>query len=301
VTEYRASFDAEVDFINGGSLHVKGFRIDVPSDRVTSEEIAALFVQSLGLLMAGAVRLSKLMIVAEPHRGTRDTTPPRTGSDTRLVELSHVVRDGMVTFPGLPTPAMTPFRTHEQSREHYAPGTEFAIDSITMVGNTGTYVDSPYHRYESGDDLSALPLERLANLPAVVVRVIDAAQRGVTRMTLAALGDLRGAAVLLHTGDSERFGTPAYLTDATFLTRSGADFLVDVGVALVGIDSVNIDSMDDPTRPAHTALLAAGIPIVEHLTGLEQVPPRGARFTATPPRVAGFGTFPVRAFAEVPR
>jgi kynurenine formamidase len=301
VTEYRASFDAEVDFINGGSLHVKGFRIDVPSDRVTSEEIAALFVQSLGLLMAGAVRLSKLMIVAEPHRGTRDTTPARSGANTRLVELSHVVRDGMVTFPGLPAPAVTAFRTHEQSREHYAPGTEFAIDSITMVGNTGTYVDSPYHRYETGDDLAALPLERLANLPAVVVRVIGADQRGVSRMTLAALGDLRGAAVLIHTGDAERFGTPEYATEAAFLTRSAAEHLVEAGVALVGIDSVNIDSMDDPARPAHTVLLAAGVPIVEHLTGLDQLPPRGARFTATPPRVAHFGSFPVRAFAEIPR
>jgi kynurenine formamidase len=218
----------------------------------------------------------------------------------RFVELSHVVRAGMITYPGLPAPTITPHLTREASRERYAPGTEFAMDLITMIGNTGTYLDAPWHRFADGADLSGLPLERLADLPAVVVRIAGTRARAVDANLLTELGDVRGAAVLLHTGDSARFGTPEYALDAAYLTRDGAQWLVDQGAALVGIDAINIDDAGDPARPAHTLLLQAGVPVVEHLTGLEQLPPRGSRFTAAPPRVAEFGTFPVRAFATVP-
>jgi kynurenine formamidase len=206
---------------------------------------------------------------------------------------------GLITCPGLPGPAITPYLTREASRDHYAPGTEFAIDQLTLVGNTGTYLDAPYHRYPDGADLSSIPLARTADLPAVVVRVTGAGQYGVGVGALAAL-DVRGAAVLLHTGDDARFGSPAYADERHFLTRAGAEWLAAHGAALVGIDALNIDDTEDGTRPAHTLLLAAGIPVVEHLTGLGQLPPSGAWFTAVPLRVEGLGTIPVRAFARLP-
>jgi kynurenine formamidase len=217
----------------------------------------------------------------------------------RLVELSHVIRNGMITYPGLPGPQINPYLTREASREHYAPGTEFAIDQLTLVGNTATYLDAPYHRFADGADLSAVALARTVDVPAVLVRVTGATQRSIDVGALAAL-DVRGKAVLLHTGDDDRFGTPAYASEPHFLTRSGAAWLADHGAALVGIDAINIDDTADGERPAHTLLLRAGIPIVEHLTGLDQLPPTGARFTAVPLRIEGFGTIPVRACARVP-
>lgn len=298
MTDFRAQFDATVEFTNGGSLTVTEFRIDVPSQHADEEVIARLFVESLGLLLTGAVRLSNLTIFPEPHRGTRGTTVA-AGTGKRLVELSHPVCAGMVTYPGLPAPTITPYLTREASRERYAPGTEFAMDVIAMVGNTGTYLDAPYHRFDGGDPLSAVPLEKLVDLPAVLVRIAGTPQRAVDALSLAALGDLSGAAVLIHSGDDTRFGTPQYAADAAYLTRDGAEYLVAAGAALVGIDAVNIDSTTDGTRPAHTVLLAAGIPVVEHLTGLGQLPPRGALFTAAPPRVEDFGTFTVRAYGKI--
>jgi arylformamidase len=218
----------------------------------------------------------------------------------RWVELSHVISAGMVTYLGLPAPEITPHLTREASREVYAPGTEFAIDSVRMVGNTGTYLDSPFHRYPDGDDLAGLPLDRLADLPAVVVRAVGTGRSGVDVETLEG-HDVTGRAVLLHTGGDAGWGTPDYAVDAPYLTGDGAAWLVERGAVLVGIDAVNIDAMTPHgERPAHTRLLAAGIPVVEHLTGLGQLPVTGARFTAAPPRFAGFGTFPVRAYAALP-
>lgn len=168
-----------------------------------------------------------------------------------------------------------------------------------MVGNTGTYLDAPYHRYPDGADLSGIPLTRTADVPAVVVRVTGAHQPGIDTGALAAF-DVTGQAVLLHTGDDARFGTPAYTEGRHFLTRAGAAWLADHGAALVGIDALNIDDTADGTRPAHTLLLAAGIPVIEHLTGLEQLPPTGAWFTAVPLRIEQAGTIPVRAYARLP-
>ncbi|MGC4939789.1 cyclase family protein [Kribbella sp. DT2] len=214
------------------------------------------------------------------------------------VELNHVIHEGMVTLPNLPRPELGLHLTREASRELYAPGTEFEIGSISMVANTGTYLDSPYHRYPDGHDLTGFPLDRLVDLPAVLVRV-DGDRFGVDAAVLAPY-DVAGKAVLLHTGDDARFGTPQYVEDAHFLTRDGAEHLIGAGAVLVGIDAANIDDMTDGTRPSHTLLLAAGLPIVEHLTGLEQLPPTGAIFTAAPPRIAGLATSTVRAFAKLP-
>ena len=305
MAEYRASFDAAIRFSNGGDLTARGFRVDVPSLEVSEAEIAALFVASLGLLMTDTVVLSNVEVFAEPHKGTRGGPSDRSiglpspGAGGRLVELSHVIRAGLITVPGLPGPTITPYLTREASRERYGPGTEFAIDTLTLVGNTATYLDAPYHRYPDGADLSAIPLAQTADLPATVVRVAGSGQHAIDVGAVAGL-DVRGTAVLLHTGDDTRFGTPAYAEGRHFLTRAAAAWLAANGAALVGIDALNIDDTDDGSRPAHTLLLAAGIPVVEHLTGLDQLPPTRARFTAVPLRIEGFGTIPVRAFARLP-
>jgi arylformamidase len=264
-------------------------------------------VASLSLLMTERVELSGVRVFAEPHKGTRggpsDVTSLPAARQTRWVELSHVISAGMITYPGLPGPEITPHLTRADSRAVYAQGTEFAIDRLSMVGNTGTYLDSPFHRYGDGADLAGMPLERLADLPAVVVRTVGSGVRAVDVGALAAL-DVAGRAVLLHTGGDRHWAAPEYAIDAPYLTGAGAQWLVDHGAALVGIDAVNIDDVSPSAggeRPAHSLLLAAGIPIVEHLTGLAELPPTGARFTAAPPRVAAFGTFPVRAYASVPR
>ena len=301
MTEHRAHFDATVAFVNGGGLTAEGFRLDVPSADVSEEELARLFVNHLGLALVGSVELRDVRIVEEQHRGSRGVEPAPATADgaRRVVDLSHRIREGMVTYPGLPAPVITPHLTREESRSRYAPGTEFAMDTITMIGNTGTYLDSPYHRYADGGDLASLDLATLVGLPAEVFHLTDAAERGIPASAFYDR-ELAGTAVLLHTGWDSRFGTPAYATGAPFLTEDGARHLVDAGVALVGIDSLNIDDTESGgARPAHSLLLAAGIHVVEHLTALGELPARGARFTAAPPAVEGFGTFPVRAYAEV--
>lgn len=219
-----------------------------------------------------------------------------------MIDLSHTIEAGLVTYPGLPAPTITPHLTREDSRSKYAPGTEFAMDIITMIGNTGTYLDAPYHRYDDGGDLASLDLSSLVGLRAEVFHLRgawSAEHRGIDADALVDR-DLSGAAVLLDTGWDEHFGTPEYGRGAPFLTEGGARHLAAAGVGLVGIDSLNIDDTESGgERPAHSILLAAGIHVVEHLTHLDAVPSQGARFTAAPPAVRGFGTFPVRAFATV--
>lgn len=270
--EYRASFDATVTFLNGGDLSAHGFRLDLPGPEASPGDVGALFVRHLGLLMVDHVDVVNLEIIQEPHKGLRGVavTP---SSERRLIELNHVLRDGMTTYPGLPGPAIRPHLTREASRAAYAPGTEFQIDHISLVGNTGTYVDSPFHRYASGTDLAGLPLGRLADLPITMARLTGSVRRRIDVTALAAL-PVQGCAVLLHTGWDANWGTPGYGDGAPFLTGAAARWLVDAGAFLVGIDSVNIDDTSDIERPAHSALLAAGILVLEHLTGLDQLPAR---------------------------
>jgi kynurenine formamidase len=215
-----------------------------------------------------------------------------------VFELSHSIRHGMVTYPGIPGPEISDHLAREASAGRLAPGVSFQIGRISMVATTGTYVDSPFHRFSGGADLAGLPLERLVDLEGVLIRVTGSSRRAVVREQLAPVA-VAGRAVLIHTGWDEHFGTERYGKDAPFLASDAAAWLVDRGAVLVGIDSVNIDDMGDPERPAHTRLLAAGIPIVEHLRGLEQLPTAGFRFSAAPPRLEGVGTFPVRAYAMV--
>ena len=299
MTDYRAHFDAKITFANGGGLTAGAFRLDLPSREVSETEVERLLVQHLGLALVATVELTDLRIVEEAHRGSRGIEVPPNASGRRVVDLSHVIRAGLVTYPGLPAPTITPHLSRADSRSRYAPGTEFALDTITMLGNTGTYLDSPFHRYEGGTDLAGLTLETLVDQRAEVFHLTDASARGI-RASVFLDRDVAARAVLLHTGWDRHFGAPAYAHGAPFLTEDGAAYLVEQGVTLVGIDSLNIDDTEaGGTRPAHTLLLDAGIHVVEHLTGLDALPPSGALFTAVPPRVVGFGTFPVRAYARV--
>jgi kynurenine formamidase len=213
----------------------------------------------------------------------------------QLIDVSHTIEHEMVTYKGLPAPLICDYLTRERSRQLYAPGTEFHIGKIEMIANTSTYVDSPFHRYEHGKDLAQLPLSSLANLETAVIhtaeRVVD-----VPQLTG---HDVRGKAVLIHTGWSQHWRTDQYFEDNPFLTAEAATYLRDEGAVMVGIDSLNIDNTADLARPAHTILLGADIPIVEHLTNLHTLPDVGCRFFAVPVKVKAFGTFPVRAFGIV--
>ncbi len=220
--------------------------------------------------------------------------------EKKLVDLSHVIEAGMTTFKGFPGPVLCDFWTREASAAHYDDGSSFQIGRIDMIANTGTYVDSPFHRYADGADLSELPLESLADLDALVVRkpfadglATDAADFGGR--------DVRGKAVLVHTGWDRHWRTEAYFDNHPYLTAAAAEWLVEHGAAFVGIDSHNIDDTRTRLRPVHSTLLAAGIPIGEHLTNLAALPDSGFRFSAVPPKVKGMGTFPVRAYARVAR
>jgi kynurenine formamidase len=215
----------------------------------------------------------------------------------RLIDLSHTIVDGMITYKGLPAPLICDYLSREMSRARYAEGTEFQIGRIDMVANTGTYLDSPFHRYANGADISQLNLESLANVDCIVIRATERNQRAIDEIELPA--DIGDAAVLFHTGWDAHWRTDHYFEGHPYLTERLAQRLVHEGAALVGIDSFNIDCTDDGHRPVHSTLLGAGIPIVEHLCGLRALPDRGARFYAVPVKVKGMGTFPVRAFARL--
>jgi kynurenine formamidase len=214
---------------------------------------------------------------------------------SRLVDVSHAIEPGMVTYEGLPGPIVSEFLTREASRAHYSDGTTFAIGRVDMIANTGTYVDAPFHRFAEGKDVGSLPLEALADLGGIVV---DATRAGrAVGPDLFEGRELGGKAVLVHTGWSRLWRTPEYFEGHPYLTRDAAQRLAAARPALVGIDSLNIDDTRDGARPAHTHLLEAGIPIVEHLTNLDALPPDGFRFHCAPAPFRGLGSFPVRAYA----
>jgi kynurenine formamidase len=213
----------------------------------------------------------------------------------KLIDLSHEVEHGMITYKGLPAPIICDFLSREESRKHYAEGTEFAIGKIEMVANTGTYVDSPFHRFADGIDLAELPLESLADLEGIVVHVQQYG-RAIPAKAFSGI-EAAGKAVLIHTAWSRHWRTDQYFEGHPFLTREAAQSLADAGAGFVGIDTYNIDDTTDGTRPSHTILLGNRIPICEHMCGLENLPESGFRFHAAPVKVKAFGTFPVRAYA----
>jgi arylformamidase len=216
----------------------------------------------------------------------------------QLVDLSHVITHGLVTYRGLPAPVICDFLSRVESRAHYDPGTEFHIGRIDMVTNTGTYIDTPFHRFADGVDLAAVALRKIADLDGIVAHARDLGSRAIGRSFFDRL-DVQGKAVLVDTGWSEHWATDRYFEGHPFLTEDAAVWLRDRGAALVGIDSLNIDDTEDGRRPVHTALLGHGIPIVEHMTALDRLPDRGFRFYAVPPKIRALGSFPVRAFALV--
>ena len=310
MTEYRAHFDAEITFVNGGALRAEAFRLDLPSAELTADEIGDLLVRHLGLALVGSVALSNLEIVEELHRGSRgviDATDAMTGASVapgargELVDLSQPIRAGLVTYPGIPAPTITPHLTREASREHYAPGTEFAIDVITMAGNTGTYLDSPYHRYADGGDLASLDLATLVGVPARGVpadgcREPRHSRRGVPRPR--ARGHRRAAAhrmepPLRHARVRARLAVPhrgGRAAPRRRRRRHRRHRRAEHRRHRVGRRA------SGALHPARGRRARGRAP---H-RGSSGCPVRGARFTAVPPRVEGFGTFPVRAFAELP-
>ena len=214
-----------------------------------------------------------------------------------LIDLSHTVEHGMITYKGLPAPIICDFLSRETSKKHYADGTTFHIGKIEMVANTGTYIDSPFHRYADGKDLSELTLESIANLESLVFRA-DPGERAIGPGLFSEAG-VSGKAVLVHTGWAQHWGSEQYFEDHPFLTAEAAESLKASGAALVGIDSLNIDDTSGGHRPVHSILLGADIPIVEHMCHLENLPDSAFKFHAVPVKVRNFGTFPVRAYAVV--
>ena len=221
-----------------------------------------------------------------------------SNSNSRTVDVSPTVEHGMITYRGLPAPVICDYLSREASRERYAEGTEFHIGKIEMVANTGTYLDSPFHRYADGKDLSELLLSSVSNLEGIIVRIGESDDRAIGASSFRNM-DVQNKAVLVHTGWDRYWGSEQYFDENPFLTGDAARLLVSEGAKLVGIDSLNIDDTRDAARPAHSILLKADIPIVEHLCNLGALPDEGFSFFAVPVKVKGMGTFPVRAFGII--
>lgn len=285
----RVQFDFEVDFSNGGGIQGQDFRLDIPGDDISDEELGRYIVRDLRLLMVRQVCILRKQIISEAHK---------RATAAGLVDLSHTIYDGLPTYKGLPAPIICDYLSREESRKRYAPGTEFQIGKIEMVANTGTYIDCPFHRYADGKDLSQVDLPAFADLEGILVRSNYRSDLAVTRAAFEGL-DVSNKAVLVHTGWAERWATDAYFEPNPFLTEDAAVYLMDHGARLVGIDSHNIDDIRGGSRPVHSTLLRAEILIVEHLCNLESVPENGFTFSAIPPKFQGVGTFPVRAFARL--
>jgi arylformamidase len=299
MADLRVCFDFDVQFANGGGLQGQDFRLDIEGPSISDKALADYIISDLRLLMVSAVKITNKTIIAEPHKRTKKTESSSREPAARYIDLSHTIEAGMVTYKGLPAPLICDHLSRLQSRAAYAPGTEFQIGRIEMVGSTGTYLDTPFHRFEDGYDLNGLSLDRISDVPATVVRVTGAQGRAIDWTHFPAT-PVRDMAVLVQTGWDRHWRTDAYFEGHSYLTQAAAEYLRDNGARLVGIDSFNIDCTDGGLRPVHTTLLGAGIPIVEHLTNLEALPASGFRFFAAPPKITGMGTFPVRAHAILP-
>lgn len=284
--------DFEATLEGGGKISGAGLVLEaqVPSDK---EELARAVVSHLQLRAFTDVAIRNIRRVALAD-GSTDSAASAVQT---MFDLSHVIESGLITYKGLPAPIMCDHLSRERSRTIYSPGTEFQIGKIEMVGNTGTYIDTPFHRYPNGHDLSELELSRVVDVPGVIVRVPRKGPREIGPEYFDGL-DLHGRAVLVHTGWDSHWRSDAYFEGHPYLTEEAALRLRDRGASIVGIDSFNIDCTDGGERPVHTVLLGAGIPIVEHLTNLQSLPDEGFLFTALPPKLKGMGTFPVRALAK---
>jgi arylformamidase len=299
IAERRVKFDFEIDFSNGGGIQGQDFRLDIEGEDIADPALSDFIVKGLSLLMVCDVRILNKEIICEPHkRATPESFETVAPNSWRLVDLSHTIEDGMITYKGLPAPLICDFMSREASKQLYAEGTTFQIGKIEMVANTGTYLDSPFHRFEHGKDLAELHLSGLADLEGVVVGVEGSSRRAVDRNTFLPV-NVRGKAVLVHTGWARNWRTDQYFEGHPFLTENAAIYLKEQGAVLVGIDSLNIDDISGGARPVHTTLLGADILIVEHLCNLDKLPLSGFTFAAVPVKVKGMGTLPVRAFAKL--
>jgi len=218
----------------------------------------------------------------------------------KYIDLSHTIENGMITYQGLPGPVITDFLSRKKSRDLYNPGTEFHIALIEMLSNTGTYMDTPFHRYEGGRDLADLELFQLADLEAITIKANNLPDKSIGISAFKGY-DLSGKAVLVYTGFDQNWGTDKYFHDHPYLTREAAEYIAEHLPVLVGIDTYNIDDVADRSRPAHTILLGKDILIIEHMCNLRELPEKSYRFTAVPQKIRGVGSFPVRAFATISR
>jgi kynurenine formamidase len=293
----RVQFDFEIYFTNGGSLKGQDFRLDIQGDDISDKELTDYIVEDLRLLMVGETKILNKTILAEPHK--RRLMNAERESDL-LIDLSHTIEDGLLTYKNLPAPIICDYLSRENSKQFYEEGTEFQIGKIEMVTNTGTYLDCPFHRFENGKDLSEVGLASFTDLDAIVISVPYSETLAITKEHLINR-EIRNRAVLFHTGWDKNWNTEKYYDNHPYLTEEAAKYLKDCNVRLAGIDSHNIDDTSGKTRPVHTTLLGAEILIVEHLCNLHLLPEEGFTFSATPPKFKGTGTFPVRAMAKLPK
>lgn len=290
----RVVFDFDIQFTNGGGIQGQDFRLDLGGDTISDKELADYLVWEMRLLMVGKVKILNKHYITEEHK----RSPVMLTAGEELVDLSHTIFDGLVTYKGLPAPVICDYLSREQSKEIYEEGTTVQIAKVELVANTGTYIDCPFHFFESGTDLSETPLKAFADLDGITIEALGKMEIGVD---LFKNKEIRNRAVLVHTGWSKNWNTEAYFSNHPFVTKEAAEYLRECNVKLVGIDSHNIDDTRTNRRPVHSTLLGADILIVEHMCNLDMLPSSGYSFHAVPPKVKGVGTFPVRAFAKVRR
>jgi kynurenine formamidase len=291
----RVKFDFEIYFTNGGSLKGEDFRLDIAGEEITDQELADYLVVDMRLLMVGRIEILNKEVFAEPHK--RKPIATKT-EKSLLIDLSHTIEHGLVTYKGLPAPIVCDYLSRETSKQFYEKGTEFQIGKIEMVTNTGTYLDCPFHRFADGKDLSEVGLEAFTDLEGIKISVLFTETLAISKQHLEGF-EIRNRAVLIHTDWSNHWNTEKYYENHPYLTKEAAEYLRDCGVKLVGIDSHNIDNTQGKSRPVHTTLLGAEILIVEHLCNLYLLPQEDFTFSAIPPKFKGVGTFPVRAMAKL--
>jgi arylformamidase len=291
----RVKFDFEIYFTNGGSIKGEDFRLDIVGDTISDKVLADYIVDDLRLLMVGQTKILNKEILTEPHK--RKPINAEIEKDL-LIDLSHTIEEGLITYKGLPAPIICDYLSRADSKKYYEEGTEFQIGKIEMVTNTGTYIDCPFHRFEHGKDLSEIGLASFTDLDAVVISIPFSETLEITAEQLKN-HEIRNRAVLIHTGWDRNWNTEKYYENHPYLTEGAAKYLRDCDVKLVGIDSHNIDNTLGKSRPVHTILLGAEILIVEHLCNLYLLPKSDFTFSAIPPKFKGVGTFPVRAMAKL--
>ena len=291
----RVKFDFEIYFTNGGSIKGEDFHLDIEGDDIADKVLADYIVNDMRLLMVGETKILNKEIFVEPHK--RKPVDVKISTDI-LIDLSHTIENGLITYKGLPAPIICDYLSRENSKQFYEEGTTFQIGKIEMVSNTGTYIDCPFHRFENGKDLSEIGLESFTDIDAIVIHLPYSEGLEITETHLKNY-EVRNRAVLIHTGWDKHWNTELYYEGHPYLTKAAAEYLRDCSVKLAGIDSHNIDNTTGRSRPVHTTLLGAEILIVEHLCNLYLLPDDGFTFSAIPPKFKGVGTFPVRAMAKI--